>query len=233
MAILSLAINGFEPRLHDLAWPVEPVKMNMDASILVMGGDGVTLAVIYLETYQFTRLITQRGLDLAMIKLRAMSQWAYLVLGGYFRATGNHRVEASGHVFQMSMAAVNGARLSVQEHGVALMEVAKMDELPAAVELLAKRSRNEKRLKPPRDALFMEPVEDLLMSLPGIGPERAQNVLDHCNGSAAWSLVALTDDTVPLPGIGPETRRKVRAALGLEADMHFSVWVAEQKERAA
>jgi hypothetical protein len=70
-----------------------------------------------------------------------------------------------------------------------------------------------------------------LASLPGIGLEKAQALLDHC-GTPAWALDFLTggagastdgayvDD---VPGIGPVTRQRVRALLGLDEGVGLAV----------
>jgi DNA excision repair protein ERCC-4 len=53
----------------------------------------------------------------------------------------------------------------------------------------------------------------LLQSLPGVGPDRARNLLEHFGGVRAC-LLATVDQMIEVPGIGPKTAEAIWEVLG-------------------
>ena len=158
-------------------------------------------------------------LFLQMAGLRQQSPWAYLVVCGPLRADqGGHIVTARG-VTGWQFGAVWGALLTVQEMGVQVVFAASDQDFESCVLRIASRSREGILPVPPAKTPHIFDIgEQILASLPGIGAERVQAILEHA-GSPAWALTYLTDtypDNNPIPGIGPITKQNIRKAFGLE-----------------
>jgi hypothetical protein len=241
-AIISVLAE--RPRHHDLlglqtvgSVPVVDVAMDTlgRADLVVACADGAMLGVVYLDLIGLFHSLRNDELLPRLASVKARWPWAYLVIGIVLSEvngkTRNNRGEGSG----WSWDAVQGALLSVQEMGVGVIQIPHADGLAVTVERLAKRSRAPERVKPLRDTLFYEPREEVLLSLPGVGEQRMDLLLQQC-GTVAAALQALTDDAVTLAGIGPETRAAVRAVLGLPDGQALGPYATEQpkkKSRAA
>jgi ERCC4-type nuclease len=175
------------------------------------------------------RLFAQAG------ALRALSPFAYLVVdGAVFRGRAGQVVHASRDT-GFSWSAWEGALLTVQELGVAVLHVpgdafggAFGSDFGAAFEdavlQLVRRQRGP--VRPARRVLADDdPALTILTSLPGIGYDRALALLRTC-GSVAYALWAATEmaptawtnspeGRAAVGGIGPKRKALVRAALGL------------------
>jgi len=202
--LLSILYNGLTMQVQP-EWGVPAIGAPIDpASYIAVCDDGAQLAIRVMTTSDLYHGLRNKTIYAEMLKMREVTPWAYLLL-----------LEGK-NVLSDDLA---GALVSVQETGVAVLHI-KSETVVETVQRLASRDRTTRRIRPPRDVLFAEPDLDMLLALPGIGEKTADALLQHC-GSAAWALMVLTDDTYEFPGIGPETRRKVRAALGLQDDMAF------------
>lgn len=211
---------------HTVHMPLE------DATALVHCEDGQILAILYLHAHEVLRLIPSDGLFERVAALKQRSDWAYLVIGGELvQAGGDTRCE--GQLRKWPWASVEGALLSVQEFGVGVVQIAHEADLGATAQRLARRDRSKKRVKQ-RDVSYYEPAEQMLLALPGLGPERVMAALDYA-GSAGWALSALTDATTEIPGIGAATKAKIREALGLKPDEQIAVYIIDsaKMEKAA
>lgn len=222
-AIISVLAE--RPRHHDLLGlqsvaGVPVVDMAMDtlgrADLVVACVDGAMLGVVYLDLLGLFHALRNDELIPRLAGVKQRWPWTYLVIGAPLSpsADGSKVRNAKGESSGWSWDAVQGALLSVQELGVGVTQIPHADMLAAAVERLAKRDRSAQRIAPLRDAFFYTEAELLLMSLPGIGEQKVDALLQQF-GNAAAALWALTDDGVEAPGIGPETRRAVRTVLGL------------------
>jgi hypothetical protein len=118
--------------------------------------------------------------------------------------------------------AVQGAILTIQEIGAMVTYCAGDTDFEAAITRLANRPRDPLYIGSPREARLMGMGMAVLTSLQGIGPERAEKLLEHC-GSAAMALSALTWKDQPLPEIPRNIRQLVRLALGLESNEILAV----------
>ena len=151
-----------------------------------------------------------------------MSPWSYIAIEGTLAPHPSGTTLADGAPVNWRWAAVQGALQTVQEMGVAVIYLSGPEELLPFLTRLAGRSRAAVRVGGPRKAELLAPGMALLMSLPGVGPDRAKTLLEQA-GTAAFALSALTDPMLNLVGIGDGTRAKVREALGLTPDFKLEI----------
>jgi len=124
-----------------------------------------------------------------------------------------------------SWRSVEGALATVQQLGITIIR--NVPDTHAAytdtLRWLARRDRDQVRVEPRRDVLLSSPGEQILMSLPGIGPKRAQDFLSRF-GTAAWTLCHLTQDEKGAIAQG------TRQALGLDNEQILEIHIKEIAE---
>jgi len=153
----------------------------------------------------------------------AMSPWSYVVVEGVLAPAADGKTLADGRVTNWRWASVQGALQTIQEMGVAVVYLPDSPaEFQRYLERLAKRERGTVRVGGVRKAELLAPGMSLLMSLPGVGPDRAKTLLEQA-GTAAFALSVLSDDAIAVPGVGDGVRSRVREALGLTANMKLDV----------
>lgn len=226
MSIITALIDA--PRHHDLHNLRIDAATLIDApcypaSLVLALSDATTLAIRYMAPNEVLHAIRQRQLDSTLQGLRALSEWAYLLIGGVLVPNADGKVRLGNDVTGWSWAALQGALLSAQELGVQVLHLQHASAVGDAVATLVRRQRSPKRVRPPRESLWLSPAEDMLQCLPGIGEERALQLLEFCGGRADIALMALTSRFAATPGIGPKIKAQVRAALGIPADMALQV----------
>lgn len=184
--------------------------------VWVVAADGALLIVERKTAEDLLASIADGRLFDQAAAMVAMSSWAYIVVQGDLSVTRAGMTYAGGQETRWQWSAVQGALQTVQELGVAVVYLSDDErEFGRFLQRLAARSRAPLRAGAPRSAEVMAPGMTLLMSLPGIGAERAKTILEQV-GSAAWALDILTSHAdIPVAGIGNGTRDKIRAALGL------------------
>jgi ERCC4-type nuclease len=167
---------------------------------------------------QVERLVTQY----------ALHGWLpYLVISGNFLHGPNRRTITARGETGWNWHAVQGALLSIQEAGVPVTFCAGDDDYGACLERLGNRERKPIRSAPLRGIVPLTIQEQILVSLPGIGPEKAAALLNEST-SVAWALDLLTDLHGPkISLIGDGTRKNVRFALGLENGNRLAVVATE------
>jgi ERCC4-type nuclease len=176
---------------------------------------------------QMTR-ITEQRIDQQMIGL-PMTVWPYLVVTGELRNGPNGKAVTDRGTTGWAYSAIQGALLSIQEMGVFVAQCAEMD-FEQTIIRLADRRRDEayQKILPPRPGLMLGPSTALLAALPGIGPDRAVQLMQWA-GSAGFALAGLTDPEVDCP-VGKAIQRRVRQVLGLEANQYMSIWANDTGE---
>lgn len=184
------------------------------ASVILVCADGATLAIRYMGAGDVLHSIRQGQLDAALVGLKERSPWAYLLIGGVMVPDRDGRVRHGDTATGWAWDAYQGALLSAQEIGVGVLILAHADSVGDTLARLARRARGPKKVRPLRDALFIDPGTDMLMALPGIGEAMADQILTHCANDVGAALLALTSDDTALPGIGPKTREAARRVLG-------------------
>lgn len=164
------------------------------------------------------------------LKMRERSPWSYLVVTGYLQPTHDGKTFVQGKATGWDWNAVQGALLDIQETGVQIVYCEHDNGYEATVQRLARRSRAGRVLNnTARPARVMTPGETVLTSLPGIGLERAQDVLQGFDGNTATALCWLTwmDTIGEVAGIGNGIKAGVRRALGLRDNETLTLWSDE------
>ena len=145
----------------------------------------------------------------------ALTYWPYLVITGPLLANGENKVVADGRVTGWSFASVQGAILSIQEMGIFVTWCNGDMDFEDCILRIGKRDRKpQMRILPSRPATMLGPKIAFVSSLPGIGIEKAQEILDWSGNIPAHALIGLTDMEIKSP-IGLATRRRLRDVLGL------------------
>lgn len=186
-------------------------------------GDGALVCVERKTSTDLLGSLNDERLWHQLTALRAKTEWAYLVITGTLQPSGAGMVITDRGESGWKWASVQGALIRAQECGVVVVHAAGDADFESTVERLCARTRSpELVLKPVRMPTVLSAGEQILASLPGIGLDKAQALLAGM-GTAAWSLVDLTDmrtKTVrglrgEVKGIGDVTKRRVRQALGI------------------
>ncbi len=163
---------------------------------------------------QLARMTEQRNIQ--QLAGKSITTWPYLVITDVFTADRNGKVITQRGVTWWSFAAVMGAILSIQEMGVFVVFAAGQSDYQDCILRLGRRNRtDELKLLPPRPANILGPRAVFLASLPGIGIERVQELLDWSDHHPGFALSGITDLTIPAP-IGKSLRQNIRAMLGLQ-----------------
>lgn len=165
--------------------------------------------------------------------LREHTPWAYLIITGLFlRSADNHVV--TGRVTGWDYNAVQGALLTIQELGVGVIHITSEHDLEGAILRLANRKRDVVRVPPARHAHVLSDAEAVIAALPGIGPERLDEInrIWPLNEMAYMALLALTDPDPAawdIPGIGAGISRRIRRVLGLPDGVYLTTNSKENK----
>lgn len=161
--------------------------------------------------------------------MRHVSPWAYLVVTDQFQRGQNGKVVTDRET-GWGWNALQGALLTIQELGVFVVFAAGENDFEGCILRLAARDHSPEKLLPPeRPGVSLSMAEQFLCGLPGIGPERAAHLMDHC-GTAKMALMALTDAD-PLEGIPSNVKTNARRVLGMAPD-EVICWTVPERETA-
>jgi hypothetical protein len=225
--ILSIAIDAqSEPSLKAFdrtGLPVSLLPLGDPKTMLLMCHDGTLIAVRYTTAHGLLHDLQYHTLLPTVAQLRDRSKWCYLIISGNLHSSDNGYAVANGITTRWQWTAVQGALLSIQELGVAVIHMQSEAQLHTTVQNLAKRNHQLQRMRIPKEPLFTTPSEEVLLSLPGIGDERCDALLRFAGGNAARALECLTDPAMEIPSIGPDTKTKARQALGLSEKEFLAV----------
>jgi hypothetical protein len=193
--------------------PAELQDLDSAANILAIASDEI-LAVRVIDTFEFERMISRKELTRTLADLKAVSPWSYLVILGAYEQGADNKTVRNGKVTNWGWHSIAGALFSIQEAGVPVAFVKDSMAVVPLVEMIAKRNRAAERVQPLRD--FMDdPQVSLLMTIPGIGEEKASKLIATF-GSVHMALLALADEAYELPKpLGKADRRAARQLLGL------------------
>lgn len=216
--MLSILIDSREPD-----W-VTTLKFNNALTLVtllqtgdmqIIGQDGQLLVIERKTPDDLLNSIRDDRLFEQVTRMRQLSPWCYLVITGLLQPTPDGKVNTGNRVTGWDYNAVQGALLTVQELGCSVYNAKSDYDYGPAVERLIARSREQLRVGASRGSNILTPGEVMLTALPGIGLDRAQQLIKAC-GSAAAALAWLTGQTgESIPGIGPATRATVKKALGM------------------
>ncbi len=163
--------------------------------------------------------------------MREQTDWAYLVITGRFAPTAEGFVVCEGRETRWKWESLQGVLSEVQERGVTIWYAPSDAEFAHTVQVIAKRDRQGiKPVMPRVDAQKVNVSEQILMAYPGIGWERAKDLLDGFAGMPVLALQWLTDLHAigEVSNIGKATKRNVRKALGMTDDMELCIVTAER-----
>lgn len=168
--------------------------------------------------------------------MRSRTPWSYVVITGSLAPDYAGKTLADGRLTGWDWSSVQGALLTIQELGVGVVHSQGESDYEATVLRLADRKRgNEYVMQAKHDARVMTPAEIILTSLPGIGWDRAQDLMHHFSGRAGEALAWLTwqDTFGEIAGIGRGVKGQIRKALGLTDDAELFVMTPVDYEVAA
>jgi hypothetical protein len=203
--------------------PVNKLALGDPNTLLVLCSDGQILAVRYLPVQAMLSELRQGRLLAKLAELRERSPWSYLIVSGTLAPLGSGKTRVNDNDTGWEWSAVQGALVSIQEMGVALYTIKTETYLGDTLYLLAKRDRTAKRLRHPREALFVTPSEDVIMALPGLSEARAMDILTWAGNSAARALDGLCDPLCEVPGVSKEQKERIRLSLGLNTSETLAI----------
>jgi hypothetical protein len=153
--------------------------------------------------------------------------WPYLVITGNLTATANGAVATEHRESAWSFASIQGALLSIQEMGVFIAQCTGDSDYEACILRLGNRERKSVQyILPPRPPHQLGPGVGIIASLPGVGVDRALDILRWAGNSPAVALSGLTDLAIQAP-IGNAYRKKIRQVLGLKENQQLEFYTNE------
>ena len=228
--ITAIMIDSREPdSVKNLKFGGIPTTVTMleTGDVYAVTDDGHTLVIErktqddFLNTLKDERLFPQLA---RMVEKRnaqisngePVTEWAYLVIEEPFTADRAGKVITSRGVTGWTWASLQGTLLSIQELGVMVVYANGALDYQECILRIGQRNRDaQMRVMPAKTPNVLGPAEVFLTSLPGIGIERAQEVLQWADHNVAHALIGLTDMEIKSP-VGLAMRRKLREVIGLE-----------------
>lgn len=155
------------------------------------------------------------------------THWPYLVITGLFQRDTNGHVVTERQT-GWSWNSLQGALLSIQEMGVFVVQCDGDEHFEETIIKLGERKRDPiQKILPARPPTILGRDLSLLCSLPGIGLDRAQELLRFTDGNLTHAFMALTDLSCNIPGVGPSIQRSVKHLFRLADD---EMLISYQKE---
>ena len=225
----AILVDSREPAwVQNLAFEGAPVSVTLLAQgdVQVATSDGCILYIErktpddFLNSLHDDRLLPQIA-RLAEIRLNeqlfknSITSWPYLVITGELGRGAGNKVVTAERTTNWDWNAIQGVLATIQEAGVPVVYCAGDVAFEACVLRLAARGRGPLQLLPPRPPSIVGAGAQFLASLPGIGVERALELLKWGGNKPAHVLSAITDPEMAVPGVGKVGREKIRAMLGL------------------
>jgi hypothetical protein len=171
---------------------------------------------------QMTKLV-QRRLD-QEANGEKITNLPYLVITGRFQRGTNDMLYTERGETGWNWNSIQGVLLDIQEMGVFVHFACDDDDFEKCIIRLGNRKRTTTHwVIPPRVPVIVGPQVCLLASVPGIGIETAQKILDWAS-TPAFALCGLTDLTLQAP-FGASIRKRVRTTLGLRENEQIEVWI--------
>jgi ERCC4-type nuclease len=234
MGLTGVLIDNREPsHIQNLKFGGVPsIKMLLECGDLWASTDDGEMLIIERKTpSDLLGSIKDGRLFNQAAAMRQQSKWAYLMITGALQHTLDGHIVTDNRTTGWKFDDVQGALMTVQEMGVSLVVCQSDQHYEDAIVRLARRDRKAvKPIEPRTQPHVLTDAEKLLISLPGIGLERAGLLLGE-HGSAAYAIAWLTwlNTYHEIAGIGDRTKHNVRGALGLKADE----WIAVMDEGKA
>lgn len=235
--ITALVIDSREPEsIQQLKFGGIPVLVDTlpTGDVQALTDDGHTLIIErktpddFLNSLKDNRLFPQLARmteerNAQQLAGQPVTTWAYLVITDLFGANHDGKIITQRGVTGWSFASVMGMILSIQEMGVLVVFSNGEIDFEQCVLRLGKRKRDpEMKLLAPRPTNILGPKATFLASLPGIGIERVQEILDWSDNNLAHALSGLTDLSIKAP-VGISLRKNIKALFGLEDNQSLEV----------
>lgn len=158
---------------------------------------------------------------------QSVTYWPYLVITEPITCNHEGKVITDRGVTGWSFASVIGTILSIQEIGVYVCFCNGQNDFENCILRLGRRNRDQvMTVLPPRVPNVLGPKATFLASLPGVGIDRVQDILDWSGHNIAHALLGITDLTVKAP-IGITLRKNIKALLGLEDNQTLEIFEKE------
>lgn len=172
---------------------------------------------------QVTKITSARHVQ--QLKGEKPTNWPYLIITGIFQTGANGNVFSNGRETGWSWNAIWGSLLTVQEMGC-FVTFAPSDTEYAKVTLsLANRCRDEViDILPQRLPVPMDAKTAFLCGLPGIGIERAKEIMQWAGGKPGHALAGLTDLSIKAP-VGMAVRKSICRFLGLAEQLTLELYI--------
>lgn len=234
MPLTAVVVDTREPKeIQKLTFGGLPVVAQYMEHGDLMGAcsDGEMILVERKTPDDFLGSLKDGRLFPQLANLTDQTRWSYLVITGELARGQGDKVVTDRGVTGWSWNAVQGALLTIQEMGVFVAYAANEIDYEACIVRLGNRDRDpDLLLAPPKFPKILSIQESIIASLPGIGTERLQIVMDYVGGSPAWALIALTDKDTDIPGISPSVKMKIRNALRLADDIQLVLTTNDRGE---
>jgi ERCC4-type nuclease len=152
-------------------------------------------------------------------EMRAGWEWAYLLITGQMTWGFDGKITGTGWNFR----SIEGALLQCQELGVGVVHAQDSSDLATSLAWLVSRRRSKLLpISPRRIGVPMPLSNEILASLPGIGTERAHDLLLE-KGSLLDALLCLLDPACKVKGIAGKTKRNIRNLFNLAENQTLEV----------
>lgn len=216
--ITAVMIDAREPDwIKSLKFAGLPVMVTMldTGDVQAVTDDGATLVIERKTMDDFLNTLREERLFPQVAKMLEVSRWVYLVITGIFQCNHEGKVITDRGVTGWNFAAVMGTLLSIQELGVFVVFANGDSDYENTIIRLGKRSRDATMtIAPARTPNTLGPKATVLLSLPGIGIDRMQDILDWSGNNLGHALMGLTDMTIDAP-VGLSVRRRIRDLFSL------------------
>ncbi len=230
MGITAAMIDSREPDwVKNLTFGGVPTIVTLlDTGDLHIACDDGTLVLVerkspddFLNSLKDDRLFRQ------CTNMRRMTPWSYLIVTDPMLRGSNGKVVTNRET-GWGYNAVQGALLTIQELGVFVVFAAGDQDYEACAQRVATRGHDPQLLLPPtRQPKALGWATAMLCSFPGLGPERAQALLEFA-GTAKMALAALTSPD-PIPGVPANVQHMARTVLELdEGELMFPLPIEPQ-----
>ena len=171
------------------------------------------------EDRLFPQLARMTELKNAQLYGESLNYWPYLIITDPITADHNGKVIAERGVTGWTYSSVMGTLLSIQELGVFVVFCNGQNDYQDCILRIGKRSRApEMRIPSPRVAKMLGPKMDFLTGIPGIGIEKAQEILDWAGNNLWDALTGLIDFDIKSP-IGIVLRKRIIDFLGIQKNI--------------
>jgi len=235
--ITAIMVDSREPAwVQNLKFGGIPTMVTMleTGDVQAVTDDGATLIIErktlsdFLNTLADNRLFPQLARmtetrNAQQIANEPVTNWPYLIITDPITADHNGKVITDRGVTGWSFASVMGTILSVQEMGVFVCFANGQLDYEDCILRIGRRNRNPAmRIMPARIPNVLGPKATFLASLPGIGIEKVQDILDWSDNNVGHALTGLTDMDIKSP-IGLSLKRKLRDLLGLQEGENLEI----------